>query len=103
MPDSSPAISRDDVIHLAELARIDLDATELDRFAAELPVILESVAKVQEIAADDVPAMSHPLPVSNVFRVDEVRPSLTPQEALAAAPKSEQQRFAVPRILGEEA
>ena len=103
MTDPTTGISREDVAHLANLARIDLDDAELDRFARELPVILESVAKVQEVAGEDVPAMSHPLPMSNVFRVDEVRPSLTPQEALAAAPKVEQQRYAVPRILDEEA
>lgn len=103
MSEPAKGISREDVAHLANLARIDLDDAELDRFARELPVILESVAKVQEVAGEDVPAMSHPLPMSNVFRVDEVRASLTPEEALAAAPKVEQQRYAVPRILDEEA
>ena len=103
MSEPATGITREDVAHLANLARIDLDDAELDRFARELPVILDSVAKVQEIAGEDVPAMSHPLPMSNVFRVDEVRPSLTPEEALAAAPQVEKQRFAVPRILGEEA
>ncbi|MBK5216642.1 MAG: Asp-tRNA(Asn)/Glu-tRNA(Gln) amidotransferase subunit GatC [Propionibacteriales bacterium] len=103
MSEPATGITREDVAHLANLARIDLDDAELDRFARELPLILDSVAKVQEVAGEDVPAMSHPLPMSNVFRVDEVRPGLTPEEALAAAPKVEQQRFAVPRILGEEA
>lgn len=103
MPEPATGITRDDVAHLANLARIDLSANELDHLAAELPVILESVAKVQEIATDDVEAMSHPLPVSNVYRLDEVQPSLAPEDALAAAPRVEQQRFAVPRILGEEA
>ncbi len=99
---TDPGISRDDVAHLANLARIDLSEAELDHFAAELPVILESVAKVQEVAGDEIIAMSHPLPVSNVFRPDVVRPSLTAKEALSGAPDSEQQRFLVPRILGDE-
>lgn len=103
MTDPAHGIDRADVAHLASLARIDLDDSELDRFARELPVILDSVAKVQQIASEDVRAMSHPLPVTNVFRVDEVRPSLSACEALAAAPRVEQQRFAVPRILGEDA
>jgi aspartyl-tRNA(Asn)/glutamyl-tRNA(Gln) amidotransferase subunit C len=96
------AISRDEVAHLAMLARIDLSDAELDRMSGELPVILESVARVGELAADGVPPMSHPLPLTNVTRPDVVRPSLTAGEALAGAPASEQQRFSVPRILDED-
>lgn len=95
-------ISRADVAHLAGLARIDLSDAELDHLAAELPAILEHVALVQGAAGDDIEAMSHPLPVNNVFREDVVRASLTSAEALAMAPASEQQRFLVPKILGEE-
>ena len=84
------------------LARIDLNETELDRMSGELAVILESVARVGELAADGVPPMSHPLPLTNVTRPDVVRPSLTAAEALAGAPASEQQRFSVPRILDED-
>ncbi|MGH3484131.1 MAG: Asp-tRNA(Asn)/Glu-tRNA(Gln) amidotransferase subunit GatC [Nocardioidaceae bacterium] len=98
-----PEISRDDVAHLASLARIDLTDEELDHLAPQLAVILESVAKVSEVAAADVPPTSHAVPLSNVYRADELRPGLTPEEALAGAPEVEQQRFAVPRILGEEA
>jgi aspartyl-tRNA(Asn)/glutamyl-tRNA(Gln) amidotransferase subunit C len=97
-----PAITRDEVARLASLARIDLTPAELDHLAPQLAVILESVAKVSELATDDVPPTSHPLPLTNVFRPDEVRPSLDPQRVLSAAPASEQQRFAVPRILDEE-
>ena len=64
-------------------------------------MILASVASVAEVAADDVPATSHPIPMTNVLRADEVRPSLTPAEALAAAPAAEDGRFRVPRILDE--
>lgn len=99
---SSPEISRDDVAHLASLARIDLSDSELDRLGAELPAIVEYVQVVQQAAGDDVPAMSHPVPVTNVFRPDEVTPGLTPEAALAGAPASEEQRFLVPKILGEE-
>jgi aspartyl-tRNA(Asn)/glutamyl-tRNA(Gln) amidotransferase subunit C len=65
-------------------------------------VILESVAAVSAVAADDIPPTSHPIPLVNSFRDDEVRPGLTPEEALAAAPAAELQRFSVPRILAEE-
>jgi aspartyl-tRNA(Asn)/glutamyl-tRNA(Gln) amidotransferase subunit C len=95
-------LSRDDVAHLAGLARIDLSDAELDRMVGELGVILESVATVQQAPIDGVEPMSHPMPIVNVTRPDVVRPSLAPEEALAGAPESEQQRFSVPRILDEE-
>lgn len=97
------ALTRDDVAYLAGLARIELTPDELDRLAPQLAVILEAVAKVSEVAGEDVPLTSHPLPLRNVFRPDAVRPGLTPQDALAGAPEVEQQRFSVPRILGDEA
>lgn len=97
-----PDISRDEVRHLADLARIELDDAELDHLAPQLSVILESVASINEVAADDIPPTSHPLPVTNVFRPDEVRPSLSAAQALSGAPLVEDQRFAVPRILGDE-
>ena len=96
------AISRDEVAHLADLARIDLSDAELDHLAPQLTVILESVASISRIAGDDVPPTSHPLPLTNVFREDVVRPGLTAEQALSGAPAQEQQRFSVPRILGDE-
>ena len=95
-------ISRDDVANLAKLARIDLSEDELNHLSQELSVILDAVARVQEVASADVPPTSHPLPLKNVFRDDEVRQSLLPQEALSGAPAQEEQRFKVPQILGEE-
>ena len=96
------AISRDEVAHLAALARIDLQPAELDRLAGQLGVILDAVATVREVASDDVPATSHPMPLTNVTRPDEPRPCLTPTEALAGAPAFAEQRFRVPRILEED-
>jgi aspartyl-tRNA(Asn)/glutamyl-tRNA(Gln) amidotransferase subunit C len=99
-----PGISRDEVAHLADLARIDLSDAELDHLAPQLAVILDSIASIREVAADDVPPTSHPLPLTNVFREDVAKPGLTVEEALAGAPvEPEQQRFSVPRILDEEA
>lgn len=95
-------ISREDVANLAKLARIDMSDDELDHLASELSVILDAVARVQEVANSDVPPTSHPIPMTNVFRVDENRPSLSPDDALSGAPESEGQRFKVPQILGEE-
>lgn len=96
------AITRAEVAHLAKLARLDLREDELDHFAAQLDVIIGAVARVGEVAADDIPPTSHSLPLTNVFREDVVAPTLTPQEALAGAPATEGDRFRVPRILDEE-
>jgi aspartyl-tRNA(Asn)/glutamyl-tRNA(Gln) amidotransferase subunit C len=97
-----PEITRDEVAHLANLARIDLDDAELDHLAPQLTVILESIASIADVAAADIPPTSHAIPLTNVFREDVVRPSLTAEQALSGAPASEQQRFSVPRILGDE-
>ena len=102
MPESSGSITRDEVARLADLARIDLSDAELDHLAPQLSVILDSVAAIQGVAGDDVPPTSHALPLTNVFREDVVVPGLSAEEALAGAPATEQQRFAVPRILGDE-
>ena len=103
MPESPEhTITREEVAHLAELARIDLTDTELDHLAPQLSVILESIASIQGVAGDDVPPTSHALPLTNVFRDDVERPCLTAEEALSGAPEVEQQRFKVPRILGDE-
>lgn len=96
------ALSPTEVARLAELARIDLSPDDLERLAPQLDVILAAVASVQEAAADDVPPMSHALPLVNVFRADEVRPSLPQADVLAAAPAAQDGRFRVPRILGDE-
>ena len=96
-----PTISRDEVAHLARLARLAVTEDELDMFAGQLAVILESVASVSEVAADEIPPTSHAVPLTNMFRDDLPRPGLTPQQALAGAPAAEDGRFRVPRILEE--
>lgn len=96
------AISREDVAHLAKLARITMSDGELDHLAGEMEVILGAVARVQEVASADVLPTSHPIPVNNVVREDLVRPSLTSKEALSGAPAQSEDRFKVPQILGEE-
>ena len=96
------ALTADDVARLAQLARIELSPADLERLAPQLDVILQAVASVQEVASADVPPTSHALPLTNVFRDDEVRPSLPPEAVLAGAPSVEDERFRVPRILGED-
>ena len=81
------AITRDEVAHLARLARLALPEDELDHYAEQLDVILDAVARVSEVAADDVPATSHPVPLTNVFRDDVVRPCLAPRRGARRAPR----------------
>ena len=101
-PAEGRGISRDEVAHLARLARLAVTDAELDVFATQLDVILQSVARVSEVADADIPPTSHSVPVTNVYRDDEVRPGLTQEQALSGAPASEQGRFRVPRILDDE-
>ena len=96
------AITRDEVAHLARLARLDLPDDELTHYAEQLDAILDAVAMVSQAAADDVPATSHPVPMTNVFRDDVIGASLDRDEVLAGAPAAQDGRFRVPRILDEE-
>ena len=95
------SLSRDDVAKLAALARIEMSEEELVSLSSQFGVILDAVARVQEVNLDGVIATSHPQPIQNVFREDQERPSLTPEQALSGAPAQEEQRFRVPQILGE--
>lgn len=97
------AISREEVAHLARLSRLAVTDAELDRFAGQLDVILQAVARVGEVAAADIPPTSHSVPLTNVLREDVVRPGLDRCAALAGAPDAYEGRFRVPRILDEEA
>lgn len=97
-----PALSRQDVAHLAHLARLEVSDEELDRYAEQLDVILASVAAVSEVATADVEPTSHAVPLVNIFRDDIPMPGLTREQVLAMAPAAEEGRFRVPQILGEE-
>ena len=99
-----PTLTRDDVAHLAQLARLDLTDQELDLYVGQLSVILDAVATVSTAAAaaGDIEPTTHAVPLTNVYREDVVRPGLTHEAALAGAPAAEDGRFRVPQILGEE-
>ena len=94
-------LSREDAAYVARLARLDLTDQELDTYAAQLATVLEHAAAVALLDTQGIDPTSHPLPLRNVFRSDEVRPSLDRDEVLRQAPSSEDGRFRVPRILGE--
>ena len=95
-------ITTETVQHLAGLARIALDEAEIRTLTGQLGAIVDSVAKVREVATPDVPATSHPIPLSNVEREDVPGATLTTAEALAGAPEHDGTRFIVSAILGEE-
>src|SRR3954447_8055399 len=95
-------ITRQEVAHLARLSRLALDDDELDHLAGQLDVIIGAVARVSEVAADDIPPTSHAVPMTNVFRPDVLQPCLSQQDALSGAPAAEDGRFRVPRILDPE-
>ena len=95
-------ITTDVVAHLANLARIALTPEEIEKLSGELGAIVDSVAKVSEVATADVAATSHPIPLSNVFRPDVPGVTLTTEQALAGAPEHDGTRFKVSAILGEE-
>lgn len=95
-------ITPETVEHLAELARIALTEDEIRTLTGELSAIVDSVAKVAEVATADIPATSHPIPLANVSRPDVPGATLTTEEALAGAPEHDGSRFIVSAILGEE-
>lgn len=95
-------ITAEQVAHLANLARIDLSPQEITNLTADLGQIVDAVAKVTEVATPDVPATSHPMPLTNIFRPDVVVPSLTVEQALSGAPDHDGDKFRVPAILDEE-
>jgi aspartyl-tRNA(Asn)/glutamyl-tRNA(Gln) amidotransferase subunit C len=91
-------IEREEVLHVAKLARLALTEEEVERFRAQLSAILEAVGKVSELDLEGVPPTSHPLDLVNVFAEDEPRPSLERDHALANAPDRERGFFAVPPV-----
>jgi aspartyl-tRNA(Asn)/glutamyl-tRNA(Gln) amidotransferase subunit C len=100
--DERTNLTRDDVAHLAKLARLAVTDDELELFAGQLDVILAAVARIGDVAAADIPPTTHAVPIVNVVRPDRVLPSLPRDAVLAGAPAVEDDRFRVPRILGEE-
>ena len=94
-------LSRDDVVHVARLARLALSEAEIDLFTGQLADVLRHADQVRSLATAGVVPTAHPLPLVNVLRDDVPRPSLDRDEVLAEAPAAEDDRFRVPRILGE--
>jgi aspartyl-tRNA(Asn)/glutamyl-tRNA(Gln) amidotransferase subunit C len=95
-------ITRDDVAHVARLARLALSEEEIDLFTGQLGAVLEYADAIRRLDTSDVPPTAHPFSLQNVLRPDEPRPCLDRDEVLSQAPQAEDGRFRVPRIIGEE-
>jgi aspartyl-tRNA(Asn)/glutamyl-tRNA(Gln) amidotransferase subunit C len=95
-------ITRDDVEHVARLARLDLTDEEIDLFTGQLGDILEHAADIEALDVGDIPPTSMPLPIVNVMRADVIRESVDREEVLDQAPDAEDGQFRVPPVLGEE-
>jgi aspartyl-tRNA(Asn)/glutamyl-tRNA(Gln) amidotransferase subunit C len=93
------ALTQEEVLHVAELARLNLNPEEVDLFTRQLNDILNYVEKLQEVDTTGVPPLAHPVPIFNVFREDQVTPGLSRDEGLANAPDPEEGAFSVPRII----
>lgn len=102
MSDPTEPITRDEVLAVARLARLTLTDDELDRYTGQLAAVLDHASDVEGLDLEDVPPMSHPYPLVNVLRADDVGATLDRAEVLAQAPSVESDRFRVPAILGEE-
>jgi aspartyl-tRNA(Asn)/glutamyl-tRNA(Gln) amidotransferase subunit C len=94
-------LTRDDVAHVAHLARLDITEQELDLYTDQLAAVLEHAADIEALDTEGVAPTAHPLPISNVLRDDVVEPSVDRDEVLSQAPAVEDARFKVSRILGE--
>jgi aspartyl-tRNA(Asn)/glutamyl-tRNA(Gln) amidotransferase subunit C len=90
------AITREEVLHVAKLASLELTEDEVERLTGELSAILEAVSKVSELDLSDVPPTSHPLELVNAWAEDEPRPSLSLDDAFANAPARDGDLFRVP-------
>jgi aspartyl-tRNA(Asn)/glutamyl-tRNA(Gln) amidotransferase subunit C len=96
-------IDRDQVIHLGRLARLELSEEEVVHYTDQLDQILGAIAAISEVAAEDIPPTSHPIPMTNVFRDDIRVPGLDRADISVGAPAWEDDRFLVPRILDDPA
>jgi aspartyl-tRNA(Asn)/glutamyl-tRNA(Gln) amidotransferase subunit C len=92
-------LTPEEVDHVALLGRLKLTAGEREQFTTQLNSILEHFEELQQVDTTGVPPMSHAVPMSNVLRPDEPRPSLSPEEALANVPDQDRNHFRVPRVI----
>jgi len=92
-------ITKKEVLHVANLARLDIDDADVERFAGQVGTILDYVDTLKKVDTTGVPATSHAITLTNAFRTDEVKDQLNPEDALANAPEKERGAFVVPKII----
>jgi aspartyl-tRNA(Asn)/glutamyl-tRNA(Gln) amidotransferase subunit C len=97
---STMKITKDEVLYVADLARLDLDDASIEKFAGQIGDVLEYVAKLNEVDTEGLQPTSHAISLTNAFREDEQRPPLDREQALANAPEKEDGNFVVPKIVG---
>ena len=93
-------ITKDEVLYVADLARLDLDEASIEKFAEQIGNILEYVDKLNEVDTEGIRPTSHAISLTNAFREDEQRQSLDPEQALVNAPEKEDGNFIVPKVVG---
>ena len=96
------AISREEVEHIAKLARLQLTDEEIQRFQVELGKIIEYFDQLKKLDTENVPPMTHAVPIENVLREDKVESSLSVEEALQNAPEKKNSYFQVPKVVGQD-
>lgn len=102
MAEPDEVLSRDEVAHVAKLALLDLSDEEIDLFTVQLGSVVATAQAMNELDLGDIAPTHHPLGLTNVFRADDIRPSLDRAEVLGQAPDVEDDRFKVPPALGED-
>ena len=93
-------ISKEEILHVAHLARLELDDTAIDKFVAQIGTVLEYVDQLKGVDTEGVKPTSHAISLTNAFREDEPREHLETGKALANAPESEEGSFIVPKVVG---
>ena len=93
-------ITKDEVLHVVDLARLDLDEASIDKFAGQIGTILDYVDKLNEVDTEDIRPTSHAISLTNAFREDEPKEHLECEQALANAPEKEEGSFVVPKVVG---
>lgn len=96
------AVSKKDVEKIAELARLKFSDEELESFTPQMNEILNYMEKLNELYTENVKPLSHPVEQTNVFREDELKPSITTEDALKNAPAKDDHHFKVPKVIGEK-
>ena len=93
-------ITRDEVLHVAKLARLDLDQASVDKFAGQIDNILEYIDMLKQVNTDGIPPTSHAISLSNSFRDDVEKGSLDREKVLMNAPEQDNGNFIVPKVIG---